>query len=39
MSLPEFTNENGELSVYSCDSQLWSIATMLEAINTLKAFS
>ncbi len=39
MSLPELTNDNGSFCQDSCGSQLWSIATLLEAINTLKRFS
>lgn len=38
-SLPELTNDNGSFCQDSCASQLWSIATLLEAINTLKRFS
>jgi len=36
MSLAELTNNNGEPCEFSCPSQLWSIATLLEAINLLK---
>lgn len=38
-SLPELTNDNGSFCPDSCGSQLWSVATLLEAINTLKRFS
>ena len=38
-SLPELTNDNGSFCQDSCGSQLWSVATLLEAINTLKRFS
>ena len=38
-SLPELTNDNGSFCADSCDSQLWSIAVLLEAINTLKRFN
>lgn len=36
LSLPELTNNNGENCEFGCHSQLWSIATLLEAINLLK---
>ena len=38
-SLPELTNDNGSYCAASCGSQLWSIGTMLEAMNTLKRFT
>ena len=38
-SLPELTNDNGSFCADSCGSQLWSVAIMLEAVNTLKRFN
>jgi glycogen debranching enzyme len=34
-SLPELTNKNGQECYYSCTSQAWSLATILETINDL----
>ena len=39
LSLPELTNDNGSFCSESCGSQLWSVATLLEAINTLRRFN
>ena len=36
LSLPEITNDNGKDCSFSCNSQLWSVACILEAINLLK---
>ena len=36
LSLPEITNDNGSYCRFSCESQLWSVACILEAINLLK---
>ena len=36
LSLPEITNDNGSYCRFSCNSQLWSVACILEAINLLK---
>jgi hypothetical protein len=35
-SLPELTNMNGAFCQFSCPSQAWSVATILEAIQHLK---
>ena len=34
-SLPELTNKNGEINSFSCQSQAWSISSMLLALNPI----
>jgi hypothetical protein len=34
-SLPELTNKNGEINSFSCQSQAWSISSMLLALNSI----
>lgn len=39
LSLPELTNANGIYCPFSCRAQLWSVATIIEAMNFIKIFS
>ena len=38
MSLPELTNYNGAKCYASCESQTWSIATVLDAVKRIEAY-
>jgi glycogen debranching enzyme len=33
--LPELTNSNGKLCKFSCETQAWSVATLLDAMRDL----
>lgn len=35
-SLPELTNKNGEKNAFSCQSQAWSISSIILALNSIK---